>query len=161
MQRVDLESRKKCHEEAMGALRGAQDAMLQARGLLETIHGLPEPEGWAFQATIRCLKEWRIACGPAPFCLTIDDIDQLETWGKDLIKSHQDTRQVLSCPPREVKLKLNPLVDNDSIYTHSSRSAAVALAGQPYDWLAERIGKDVPQRAVPRPFRGAKCHVLQ
>ena len=103
MQRVDLENRKKCHEEAMGALRGAQDAMLQARGLLETIHGLPEPEGWAFQATIRCLKEWRIACGPAPFYLTIDDIDQLEAWGKDLIKSHQDTRQALSCPPREVK----------------------------------------------------------
>ena len=103
MQRIELASRAKCHEEAMGALRSAQDAMLQARGLLETIHKLPEPEGWAFQATIRCLKEWRIACGPAPFCLTIDDIDQLETWGKDLIKSYQDTRQVLSCPPREVR----------------------------------------------------------
>lgn len=76
--------------------------MLQARGLLEAIHGLPEPEGYAFSAVIRCLKEWRTAWGPAPFYLTIDDIDALETWGKDLIKSYQDTRQCLA-RPQEVK----------------------------------------------------------
>ena len=77
--------------------------MLQARGLLETIHRLPEPEGWAFQATIRCLREWKTACGPAPFFIADIDINQLEAWGKDLLKSYQDTRQALSCPPREVK----------------------------------------------------------
>jgi hypothetical protein len=103
MQRIDLEGRKKCHEEAMLALRGAQDAMLQARGLLETIHKLPEPEGFAFSAVIRCLKEWKVACGPAPFILADIDINQLEAWGKDLLKSHHDTRQALSCPPREVR----------------------------------------------------------
>jgi hypothetical protein len=101
-QGIELENRTKCHQEALGVLREAQAALVDARGILESIRRLPEPEGFVFRSVIRALREWQTACGPAPFFLASGDINALELHGESLMKSHHDTRQALSRPRQGV-----------------------------------------------------------
>jgi hypothetical protein len=100
--RVELEGRKKCHEEAMEALKAAQAGLQDAAGILESIRRLPEPEGFVFQHVIKTLRQWKADRGPAPLFVAGEDIDQLEAWGKDLLKSHHETLQALSRPRQGV-----------------------------------------------------------
>lgn len=54
---------------------------------------LQDKEPWIANAIIRCLRTWKQRHGPAPMIVTDEDIDQLETWARELHEAWEMSKE--------------------------------------------------------------------
>jgi len=75
---------------------------------------IPEPEGWVAKAIISCLRQWHEAWGDRPMPMGKEDIDCLERWADQLLKSWIQTEACLqrnNIPIVIDPVKIKPEVD--------------------------------------------------